>query len=403
MSNLSDPNSYLWDEIEDLAKFQTPEWSSRILEGLSVYKTNGSGVDQDRRNTVANLLHLHSQESIKRLKNLQKRLNDIFVGKEEIIEMVIVSAIAQQPMLLIGPPGTAKSKIITRFCEGLGIGRVGDENAKQTCFQYLLHGFTEPDEILGPVHIPSLQKDPPIFKRHREGSITESEVIFLDEVFKANSAILNALLTIINERKIYEGGKAYPAKARLIYGASNDPPAARQLEELRAFYERFIIRMESVYLRQGSAGDEVSRDRQQLLERGWKDEVKDLRAGYNPEKTAPEPAACLNDILLCNRAVTEFWGGEKLEDTNIQNFLPVFHQLTTRLVREEMPVCSIDDRKFIRLFLVIRAHALFTHNGSPDIQDLVVLKHIWEDQNSKEKLFHYVTDFIKTYGSKINS
>jgi MoxR-like ATPase len=399
MSNLPDPNNFPWEEINNLEKFRSPEWTDRILHGLSVYEPYSTRVDHDRRNTVVELLHKHSQTVVNRLNSeekqgLEQQLKKMFVGKDEIIKMVIVCAIAQQPMLLVGSPGTAKSKIITRFCEGLGVGRIGQENTKNTWFQYLLHGFTEPDEILGPVDL-ALLRDEKRFVRYRQGSITESEVIFLDEVFKANSAILNALLTIINERRVYEGGSTHRAKARIIYGVSNAPPTPRQLEELRAFYERFIIRMESSFIPLSFSQGGPSQERVRLLKEGWKGEVGELRAGYDPAESALSPVACLNDILFCNRAVTELWGGENLEDTEIQGILNHYHNLVTALGGGDAPACTIDDRKFIRLFLVVRAHALYTHNGAPTIGDLCILRHIWDDLSGKERVAEVVNNFIQ--------
>ncbi|MEE8524851.1 MAG: AAA family ATPase, partial [Thermoanaerobaculia bacterium] len=382
--------------------------SKRIRRGLRVYQLETNEVDPDRRERVTRHLEANLGPALARLKKLEAELNSLFIAKQEIIKMVIVSAIANQPMLLIGPPGTAKSKIILKFCEGLGVGRVGEsadgegavavghpdpERPTHSVFQYLLHGFTEPDEILGPVLIEKLRQDKPEFRRLREGSITDAEVIFLDEVFRANSAILNALLSVINERQVFEGGQAIPAKVRMIYGASNSTPSGRQLQDLRAFYERFILRMESTFVPMDTDGESggPSPERQELLRRGWAGEVRDLRASYRPQRAAMEPVSCLNDVLLLNRAVCELWGGEKIDDLDI---LPIYQRLVATLSGGDILDCVIDDRKFIRLFLVVRAHALYEHQGPPRVDDLIVLKHTWDDVDSKVSLGQTVTKFI---------
>jgi MoxR-like ATPase len=383
-----DPTSFPWDEITDPMRFGSAEWTERILRGLSVYDDSGTRVVPARREVVCGLLAGHVGKVLERLHRLEARLNESFVGKEKIIRMILVCAIAQQPLLPIGPPGTAKSKIITRFCEALGIGRAGSGNTLQTLFQYLLHSFTEPDEILGPVNLARLNPGPgkrPRFRRFRKGSLTDADVIFLDEVFRANSAILNSLLTVINERRVYEGGKAYPARARLIFAASNSVPTPRQMEELRAFYERFIIRLESQFIPlEFGSGNVPPPQREELLRRGWESEVRDLRASYDPEIAAIAPLACLNDILLCNRAVTELWGGEHLDTPEMRGFSSSYHRAVASLGGGNARVSVIDDRKFIRLFVVVRAHALFVHLGPPNAKDLAILEHTWEDLSTKE-------------------
>lgn len=400
-----DPDEFPWDEIKKVETFRSATWRDRILNGLSVYDPVTRKFDPKRREKVVSLLRKHLKvvksppdkdpgSPLGRLKLLEAELNHRLIGKQEIVKMVIICAISQQPMLLIGEPGTAKSKIITRFCEGLGIGRLGEAETVETWFQYLLHSFTEPDEILGVVNIPELEAKG-VFKRIREGSITEADVIFLDEVFKSNSAILNALLTIINERRVYEGGQARRTKARLIYGASNATPTPRQLEELRAFYERFIIRMQCQFIPL-EYDYNAQGNRNELLKQGWRSEVADLRAGYDPVEAAIEPISCLNDILFCNRAATELWGGEDLNSDELSVFLPHYHTLVTKLSRRDEGelISRIDDRKFIRLFLVARAHALYAQR-TPGLKDLGVLSHTWDDVNYAPELKDTVEKYIK--------
>lgn len=400
-----DPESLPWEQITDVTKFRSPQWREWILKDLSVYEPGTRTVDQERREKVHDKLRQYglmgndegTETPLDRLRQLQSLLNEQLIEKSEIIKMVIVAAIAQQPLLLIGAPGTAKSKIITRFCEGLGMARIG-ENPKEgeTWFHYLLHSFTEPDELLGPVNIGKLQKDGE-FRRLRHGSITDADVIFLDEVFKANSAILNALLTIINERRVFEGGQAEKTRARLIYGASNAIPTPRQMEELRAFYERFILRLQSEMI-PVERRDKVDDRRDRLIKQGWRSEVADMRAGFDPAEAAIEQVSCLNDILFCNRMITELWGAENLDSMDsMKDFLQHYHGLVEALDKDAngLPVCKIDDRKFVKMMSVVRAHALFSHSGPPQVADLEVFKHIWDDLNYEHMLKVTVETYIK--------
>ena len=398
-------SNHSWTEVKSLKQFRSTAWTDYLVSGMPISGPGAKGGPTQQE--LVGILKDAYPVALARLWRAQKRLNELFIAKEEIIKMVFVSAIAGQPMLLVGPPGTAKSKILTRFCELLGISRSGegtaDEGGKHTCFEYLLHSFTEPDEILGVVNINALRGDKDAgeeakFVRFHAGSITEAEVIFLDEVFRANSSILNALLTIINERRIYEGGEPISVPAKIIFGASNAPPSHRQLEELRAFYSRFVIRMESnlIPLEYSIKDPErIPDNRSELLRRGWGAEVSNLRVGHDPVHAAEPAITCLNDILLCNRAVTELWGGENLDDPMIQPFVLDYHKAVISLGGNQNPHCIIDDRKFIRLFLVARAHALFVHNGPPRCEDLIVLAHIWEDLNDREPLTREVVQLTR--------
>ena len=160
-------------------------------------------------------------------------LQGYFVDKGEIIELMTIATLAQEPLLLIGRPGTAKSDLVVRFCEALGL-RGADY------FEYMLTKFTEPSEIVGPIDITLLKEGKYI--RRVEGKLPEARIVFLDEIFKSNSAILNTLLTIINERKYYQDGKPVPVQMRMLFAATNDIP---EFTELDALKDRFVLKVES--------------------------------------------------------------------------------------------------------------------------------------------------------------
>src|SRR5689334_19979526 len=122
-------------------------------------------------------------------------LNKTFLDKQEIIRLMMVSCIAGEHMILVGPPGTAKSALVRM------LSRLIDARY----FEYLLTRFTEPNEIFGPVDIKAFREG--TYTRRTERMLPEAEIVFLDEVFRSNSAILNSLLTILNERKFSNGPK----------------------------------------------------------------------------------------------------------------------------------------------------------------------------------------------------
>src|SRR5580693_9424945 len=130
-----------------------------------------------------------------RLAQLARSLQDRFLGKDEVIRLLMVAAIGGEHAVLIGPPGTAKSALIRTFARMM----------QARYFEYLLTRFTEPNEIFGPVDIAAFRDGR--YERRTEGMLPDAEIVFLDEVFKSNSAILNSLLTLLNERRYTSGGK----------------------------------------------------------------------------------------------------------------------------------------------------------------------------------------------------
>src|SRR4029079_10377507 len=156
-----------------------------------------------------------------------------FVQKQEIIDLMCVAAVAQEPLLLVGPPGTAKSDLVLKFKDALGLGE-GDY------FEYMLTRFTEPSEIVGPIDISKLREGRYIRREH--GKLPTARLAFLDEIFKSNSAILNILLTIINERKFYQDGVPQPVNLRVLFAATNEVP---EQTELAALKDRFPLKIQS--------------------------------------------------------------------------------------------------------------------------------------------------------------
>src|SRR5579883_1384266 len=165
-----------------------------------------------------------------RLAQLGRALEQRFLGKDEVIRLLLVATIAGEHAVLIGPPGTAKSALIRTFARRM--------NARY--FEYLLTRFTEPNEIFGPVDIAAFREGR--YERRVEGMLPDAEVVFLDEVFKSNSAILNALLTLLNERRYTSGGRVVRCPLLSAFGASNEVPSDETLE---AVYDRFLLRVRS--------------------------------------------------------------------------------------------------------------------------------------------------------------
>src|SRR5262245_24928907 len=172
-------------------------------------------------------LQAEAEELRRKINRFRSSLGRFFVQKQEIIDLMVIASIAQEPLLLVGPPGTAKSDLVIKFKDALGVDE-GDY------FEYMLTRFTEPSEIIGAIELAKLRKCKYI--RRKEGKLPTAKIAFLDEIFKSNSAILNILLTIINEKKFYQEGRPEPVPLRILFAATNEIP---ELGELAALKDRF--------------------------------------------------------------------------------------------------------------------------------------------------------------------
>lgn len=163
-----------------------------------------------------------------RLQRIRDALAEGLIERDIPIRLAFLAALAGEHLLLIGPPGTAKSELARR----LRLAFTG-----QTYFERLLTRFSVPEELFGPLSIKALEEDK--YQRQTDGYLPTAAVAFLDEIFKANSAILNALLTLLNEREFDNGTQRIKTPLVSVVGASNELP---QEEELLALYDRFLVR-----------------------------------------------------------------------------------------------------------------------------------------------------------------
>ena len=195
------------------------------------------------------------------------------VEREALAEMIALAAVAGEHVLVIGPPGTAKSEAVRR------IARAVDANI----FEYLLGRFTEPSEIFGPIDLRRLKEGR--VETETSGMLPEADFAFLDEVFKGSTAILNTLLTILNERRFRRGHTQVQCPLRVCVGAANALP---EDESLAAFSDRFLVR---VFV------DPVPDPRlEELLEAGWK-----LDHQEDGEKVQPATLADLDSLTAAAR------------------------------------------------------------------------------------------------------
>jgi MoxR-like ATPase len=199
-----------------------------------------------------------------RLLTVEKKLNEMVIGHEDFIRALLVASVAGEHIVVIGPQGTSKSYAVRLYAQML--------NAR--FFKYQLTRFSVYDELFGAIDIAELAKTGTL--KRNWSKIIASEFVFLDEIFKANSAILNALLSLLQERVVYDPitGSEVSAALHTCIGASNEVP---EDPELAALYDRFAVKVFIDYL-----GDDAALLR--ALEARWLNSAP------------PQPIATMNDV-----------------------------------------------------------------------------------------------------------
>lgn len=267
-------------------------------------------------------------------------LKNAFVGKDEIIDLMGVSLAARENLFLFGPPGTAKSALVHSLA-----ARIHGHT-----FDYLLSRFTEPNELFGPFDIRRLREGDLV--TNTDGMLPEADIVFLDELLNANSAILNSLLMALNERIFRRGRETRAIPALFFAGASNHLP---EDDALRALFDRFLLRVR--------CGPVPESQLAQVLTAGWNLEKDEAR------EAATLTAADLRDFQKAVRGV------------DLSPVRTAYLELILKLRHAGM---DISDRRAVRLQRVVAASALLCGRIEARVSDLWVLRHVWDREEQIE-------------------
>ena len=283
--------------------------------------------------------------ALQRLRAIEGEMAALLLGRDDAVRAALLAVLARQHLVLLGPPGTAKSLLIELLSERIAAPTGGGLRR----FVWLMTKFTTMEEIFGPISVQGLKQD--VYRRLTVGKLPEAEFVFLDEIFKASSAILNALLTVMNERAFDNGPSRLPIPLISLVGASNELP---QGEDTAALWDRFLLRATVGYVDDGDFG--------RLLRLAARSATPttlaqaDLVALQAAAAALPVPDAILDALLQLRR------------DLAAKGIVP-------------------SDRRWRQILDLLRAQALLEGRAVVDEDDLIVLKDaLWQTPEQRQDI-----------------
>lgn len=329
-----------------------------------------------------------------RIQKLIELLGNGLYEKDTAIRLGLLTALAGESMFMLGAPGCAKSMIARRIKEAFD----AEGNEKIKYFETLLNQFTSPEEVFGNISLKALNGEledengnkKEEYRRITDGMLPEADVAFLDEIWKASPAILNTLLTIVNERKFHNGSKVMNVPLKALFAASNELPAKNK--GLEALYDRFIFRLPVDFIQNEEDFFEmisqpnkdnftISDDDKKLLItnkelKQWAEEIDKINLS---EVSKNVISAIRKEILVQN---------EKMTDEDIKNG----------------ELFDVGDRRWKKIAHILKASAFLNDRSEVDLMDCSLIENcIWGTKKQQQLAKTIVEKCLKENGISCDS
>ena len=304
---------------------------------------------------------------LERFKLLLQEMNRGIYEKNTEISLSLLAALAGESVILLGPPGVAKSMVARQL-------KTAFRDAQS--FEYLMSRFSTPDEIFGPVSIQKL-KTSDTYERAVEGYLPTADVVFLDEIWKAGPAIQNTLLTVINEKIFRNGNREMHLPLKLLVAASNELPAKG--EGLEALWDRFVIRIESRPIK---------------LEKNFRAMLLEANESHTDLTDSTDEANAMSvcDIRISPEEYAEWT--EKISKIGVKEEVldaisAIRKSLRTVNVDEaaERRNIYVSDRRWKNIVRLLRTSAFMQDREEVDICDLLPIYHcLWQEPEERDAI-----------------
>ena len=368
------------DKIDEVCRAFSAKSFTEILikiNGVQI-KKNEHGTAYVSYNENLNNNQKENSESVlksvrERIEKLLELLNTGLYEKEEAIRLALLSAVAGESIFFLGPPGTAKSMISSR------IHHAFKEGTKY--FEYLMNEFSTPDEIFGSVKLKGL--DEGIYEKNTTGYLPEANIAFLDEIWKSGPAILNTLLTIINEKKFRNGNKLEKVPLQILLAASNELP--KEKAGLEALYDRFIIR---------TMVNPVSLENEKSFFDLCESSGKEL---VIPESMKPN-LLTIEELQTWSEKINGVILTDKIKDvvTEIRRELEVKNQEKNR---EEKEKFYVSDRRWKKIIHLLKTSAFLCDRTEVDLMDMQLITYcIWNTPKQRDEVKSIVKEIVQAHG-----
>lgn len=320
----------------------------------------------DFRSLPYNDLKSLAFQVVGKLNAIRSELKTIFLEREDVIDDLMRALVAGQHLLMLGPPGTGKSALAEELTARIVMARI---------FKWLLNKTSDPSEVVGPVSIKNMERDKYI--RILDGKLADCEIAFIDEIFKSNEPTLNAMLPILNEKIVYNDGKAIKIPLKMMIAASNETP--EEGEGLEALYDRILIKHDLSYIK-----DPANRE--------------SMMGMYNNRRN---PFTQSNGMNKTTVTIDEIDVVQYFKDAVVvpQRVTTAFGKLLNKCDKQKI---KFSDRKVNWCMDIIKANALLNGRDTADDEDLASLVYIlWEEKKDIQFLKEEIAKLINPYDQSV--